>query len=184
MPRAKSPLQVHVALLKERGLLLAADAPPELEEPLRTHRDVLTLRLVARSTTHVHRTLWPDLLAIALSGGDWQTKWLPPKEAQLLDVIDAEGEVVVDRALADRVDATLTGLGKVLETRLLVLTVRTTESGARVLQSWWSWAAAEGVAPNADEDDARRRVEAAARAVVPKPLLPWWDQPLRLHPPY
>lgn len=182
MPRAKTPDQIRLAALRKHGLLMAGDPSTELQCGLRSHRDVISIRLVARGQTLVHRDLWPDVLAMALSGGDWQTKWLPPTEARLLALIDEEGSVRVDRALAERVDALHSGLGKILEARLLALcTDVATESGGRVhtLTSWWSWAAEKSVAPNPDEDAARERLEGAARALVPKPLLPWWDQPLR-----
>jgi hypothetical protein len=187
VPRAKTPLQLALAALRERGLSLADDPTSELQRKLLAHRDVICTRLCARKRTLVHRSLWPDVLAMALSGGDWQTKWLPPTEARLLALIDEEGSVRVDEALAERVGAILRSLGKTLETRLLVLGADVaTESGSsvRTLTSWWSWAAERGVAPNPDEDEARARLETAARALVPKPLLPWWDQPLRLHRPF
>ena len=163
-------------------MLLDPDPSGELGRKLQAHRDVICTRLCARKRTLVHRSLWPDVLAMALSGGDWQTKWLPPTEARLLDVVDAEGTVRVDQALADRADAVLSGCGRTLEARLLVLCTEIADESGRVerhLTSWWSWAAAKGVAPNPDEDAAREHLEAAARALVPKPLLPWWDQPLR-----
>ena len=186
VPRAKTPYQICLATLRERGLFLAGDPTEELQIRLLSHRDVISTRLCARMRTLVHRSLWPDVLAMALSGGYWQTKWLPPTEARLLALIDEEGSVRVDVALAERVDAVLRNLGKTLEARLLVLGADVvTESGAsvRTLTSWWSWAAEKGVAPNPDADAARERLEAAARAVILQPLLPWWDQPLRLRHP-
>jgi hypothetical protein len=175
----ESPRVVHDA--NGGQTVLGFDVAP-FHELLVARDDVIAVPLDLRNRVHVHARLWPDLLAVAISGADWQMEWLPKKEAALLDLVDAEGLVRIDRAVADRIDAELRGLGRVLESRLLARpTTATNDRGQtiRALESWWLWASEKGVAPNVDEDDARRRLEAAARAVDPSPILPWWKRPVR-----
>lgn len=153
------------------------DAPTRL---LR-HRDVLVLRLVHGHPTLVHRDLWPDLLAIAISGSPWQVEWLPPKDARLLEVVDEEGVVRLDQALAERLDASPRHLGKALLARLLVLgTLEPDGRGtARTLVSWWRWAEEERVAPTPDEAQALARLEAASRGLSEHYHLPWFRRGIR-----
>jgi len=137
---------------------------------------VLRLKLLVGRPTLVHRNLWPDLLAMALSGADWQVNWLSRHERELLDLVESEGCVTRDVALAERLDAAATNLGNELESRLLVLGRTVRGEGlavTRTLHSWWTWADEHGVAPAPDEEAARLRLEAVANALGPGAALPW-----------
>lgn len=199
MPRAKTPLRQALEQLREQRLhvvsdTLVADAARLSATELRkvlltpldrlvTHRDVLVVRLLFGKPTLVHRDLWPDVLALALSRGPWQMKFLSPQEERLLELVDAEGEVQMSNELATRIDAAPKHLGKSLEARLLVLgrRVRVGRGGTeRVFVSWWHWAFANGVAPNPDEEAARAAIESAADAIAPGARLPWRRRPIRL----
>jgi hypothetical protein len=208
VPRAQTPYQLCLAELRAVGLLMAASdkqrsvATIVAGEPiggswwghpagkaiyavtgrLFGHKDVLAVKLVDGKVTLVHRSLWPDLLAMATCGGPWQVEWLPRREADLLELVEKEGRVVVDPALAERFDAAPKAFGKSLEARLLVLSANVhTESGAhaRLLTSWWTWAEEKAVAPEPNEVDARARLEIAAKSLGPRARLPWFDKSVR-----
>lgn len=208
MPRAKTPYQRCLAALREGGLLLVAGdteasvttmvagAPIggswwghesgreiyDVTNRLLAHEDLLAVKLVNGKVTLVHRSLWPDVLAMATCGAPWQVEWLPRREADLLDLVEMEGRVVVDADLAEKFDAAPKKFGKSLEARLLVLSTNVhTESGAhaRMLTSWWTWAEAKGVAPAPDETDARLRLEIAATTLGPRARLPWTKASIR-----
>ena len=154
----------------------------EVQGRLLAHRDVLALKLVDGKVTLIHRSLWPDVLAMATCGAPWQVEWLPRREAELLELVENDGRVVIDAALADRFDASPKHFGKSLEARLLVLSANVhTDSGAhaRVLTSWWTWAEEKRVAPEPNELDARLRIEIAARTLGAHARLPWFATSVR-----
>ncbi len=154
----------------------------DLSKRLLAHKDVLAVKLVDGKVTLVHRSLWPDVLAMATSGAPWQVEWLSRREAELLELVEEEGRVVVDTELAEKFDAAPKEFGKSLEARLLVLSTNVhTDSGAhaRVLTSWWSWAEEKGVAPEPNELDARLRLEIAAKTLGPRARLPWFMASVR-----
>lgn len=197
MPRPKTPLRDLVAAFRLRGLAMTTHAHweasvrlsapdlrkvyPNVETRLLTHRDVLILRLVDGHPTLVHRDLWPDLLAVALSGAPWQMEWLPPKDARLLEVVDEEGVVRLDQALAERLDAAPKNFGRALMARLLVLGAFELEGRGtvRTLVSWWRWAEEQRVAPAPDEAAARARLETAAKGLAERTRMPWHGRGIR-----
>jgi hypothetical protein len=197
MPRPKTLLRDVLAAFRERGVALTSHelweasvrlrAPglrkkyPHEETRLLTHRDVLVLRLVDGQPTLVHRDLWPDLLAVALSGAPWQLEWLPPKEARLLEVVEEEGVVRLDQELALRLDAAPKNLGRSLVSRLLVLSSfeRLERGTARTLVSWWDWAEKKRAAPGPDEAAARARLDAATEGLATFTRMPWHHRSLR-----
>lgn len=197
MPSTKPPLRAVLAAFRERGLALTTSelwaaavrlkraelmkAHASVDTRLLTHRDVLVLRLVDGRPTLVHRDLWPDLLAVALSGAPWQMEWLPPKDARLLEVVEEEGVVHLDSDLAERLDAAGKSLGKTLMARLLVLGLMEPRGDGTVwtLVSWWRWAEEQRVTPSPDEEAARSRIAVAAKGLAEHTRLPWHDRPLR-----
>lgn len=156
------PVTAHVKralrALERRGLLLLQDAKlPSLVgliagEPVRgswwghpkgseifhaagkldDHPDVTSTKILSGKVTFVHRSLWPQLIAIGRSREAWQTEGLP-KEAQiLLDRVDEETRVRTSGKAA-----------KTLEQRLLVASQEVhTESGAHALDllTWKAFA--------------------------------------------
>lgn len=194
MPAASITLPAAVAALRVAPLSMisvqewidsARLAPSQMRSrsvPIRQrlarHGDVLVVRLVESQPTLVHRDLWPDLLAVAISGARWQMDWLTPQETRLLELVDAEGVVPVDEALAHRVDAVPKRLGNGLAARLLVRQTWVPghkDQPMRALASWWRWAEDERVAPSQDEAAARSRLEAASGGA----RLPWHHRALR-----
>jgi hypothetical protein len=173
-------LVIDAARLKAAALRKAYPLP---SSRLVQRRDVLVARLLFGKPTLVHRDLWSDVLALALSRAPWQMKWLSRQEERLLEVVDTEGEVCVDAGLAARIDAAPKHLGRSLEARLLILGKRVPRGRGgtdRVLVSWWHWALANRVAPRPDEEAARAAIESAADAIVPGARLPWRRRPIRL----
>jgi hypothetical protein len=137
---------------------------------------VLRCKLVEGKLTFVERRLWPALLSLATSGEPWQTERLPRAAEQLLERVARGGRIRTDELsprpprLADSVTR--------LERRLLLYTEDLhTERGshARVLESWEHWARCMAVRPDRPEE-AKARLERAARALSPEralPSLPW-----------
>lgn len=206
MTRPPDALARCLAEIEERGLLLSVDkelpsvttivaAEPvsgswwkhpagreifRVQEALRDHDEVLTVRLVAGKITHVARRLWPALLAVGTAREHWQTDFLPPRETRLLALLDEAESLRVDDALGARLDAHVANLGKTLEARLLVVGGQThmeTGAHARTLTSWKRWARNAGVSPAKGVDAARNRLEAAARSLGPDARLPWRPAP-------
>jgi hypothetical protein len=166
-----------IETLRRQGLLPAqGDVPPK------AHRDVLTVALLSGRRTYVHRALWPDVLAIGTAQDDWQMEWLPEREIELLELLDASGTVRMDVA-AEILDAHGGTLGRTIESRLLALGGEArTETGAtaRTLTSWRHWMKrhpSARVAP--DLGGAYARLDAAVKALGTKATLPWWRKPLR-----
>lgn len=102
--------------------------------------EVLTLKLLKRKVTFVHKKLWRSLLVVASSRGSWQMQALGAAELKLLEKIEKEGSVRLDLVKENRKD--ISALAAKLEARLLILTKQIhTETGAhaKVLLSWESW---------------------------------------------
>jgi hypothetical protein len=155
-----------------------AKAIDEAESKLATRDDVLVVRLVKLKATYVHRDLWSDLLAVALSGDAWQTIGLPARDVRLLERVDVEGAVQFDQATSEAAESD----GKLLEDRLLVIGGKVRMPSGRhdrTLTSWAAWAADHGAAPSEDLAAAYARLDAAARAFGRGAWLPWWKKPLR-----
>jgi hypothetical protein len=125
---------------------------------------LLLVKLVEGKLTFVHRALWPELLAVATARESWQMKALSREAKALLEKVDSEGSVELDRK-ASRA-------ARDLEDRLLACGSQVhTESGAhaKVLTSWARWAKTARVP--------RRRMDPSkARAALEKKTegeLPW-----------
>jgi hypothetical protein len=204
MPRPGDPVKRVLAALRKHGMLLgtdyqlpsvaaaaydgrAADASSDrpgdreifaVQAALGRRKDVLVVKLVRAKITYVHRDLWPDLLAVALSGDSWQMGHLPARDVRLLERVDTEGVVRFDQEAYRLAESN----GNELEARLLVIGgIYHTHPGPqiRTLTSWAAWAFEHGAAPSDDLVAAYARLDAAANALGPTASLPWWKRPLR-----
>lgn len=104
---------------------------------LSAHPDVLVVKLIEGKDTLLHRRVWRDLVAVAVSGEPWQFDWLSPPARRLYD-----------RVIHDGVVETTGALTLELETRLLVRGEQFhSSSGAhrKRLEDWKRWAAANHV---------------------------------------
>jgi hypothetical protein len=111
-------------------------------ESLDEAEGVMRAKLIAKKETFVHRSLWPQLFAVATSREGWQTSRLSAAAKVLLEEVEARGAVRLDQAgpLEKRFDRkTLTRAGRELEERLLVHgdQVHTVKGAhAKLLSSW------------------------------------------------
>jgi hypothetical protein len=99
---------------------------------LRTHPDVLTVKLVSGKVTLVHRPLWLAVFTVGTARESWQLEGLSKEAKGLLKKVDKETQV---SSSGDRV--------RELEGRLLVFSESVhTERGfhTKQLQTWKSWA--------------------------------------------
>jgi hypothetical protein len=151
-------LAAALRLLEQRGLLLLQDvrlpnlvsmvagetvrgswwghaqgnAIYRVGERLGEHADITTAKLVSRKVTFVHRSLWPQLIAVGRERAPWQMRALESDSMALLTRVDAERRVMASGKGAKR-----------LELRLLVAGQEVhTESGrhATELLNWGSFA--------------------------------------------
>ncbi len=109
----------------------------------RAHTDVLTTRLISGKVTFVHRSLWPDFMAISTSKQGWQTASLSPRAITLLKLVENRGEIRTDdprwkgghaKSIADA--------ARELERKILVHSeeIHTVKGfHAKVLRSWKRW---------------------------------------------
>jgi hypothetical protein len=108
-----------------------------------TRNDVLTTRLISGKITFIHRTLWPDFIAISTSKQDWQTVSLSPRAIALLKLVEKQGEIRTDSARWRIGQArSIADPARELERRLLVHSAEVhTAKGfhAKLLQSWERW---------------------------------------------
>ena len=99
---------------------------------LRSHPDVLPVKLVSGKITFIHRPLWMAVFAIATAREPWQTRGLSKEAAALLRKSDKESKLM---ASGDAV--------RELEARLLVHAQSVhTERGfhRKEVRSWKAWA--------------------------------------------
>src|SRR5262249_37912733 len=61
------------------------------------HPDVAVTKLISGKVTFVHRKLWPVLLAAATAQEPWQMNGLSRKARSLLQRVDQEGQLQMDR---------------------------------------------------------------------------------------
>ena len=122
--------------------------------------DVLVSRLVAGKVTYIHRSLWPDFLAVARSGEPWQTRGLSAEAKTLLRAVGRSETRAVGKPARE------------LQERLLVHAEEVhTEKGRHEtrLQPW-----RQDVVPTTDVSAARARLEEAVAAIGGKVTsLPW-----------
>jgi hypothetical protein len=116
---------------------------------LQARSDVLTTRLISGKITFVHRRLWHDFLAIAVSGEKWQTRLLSTDARRLFRIVEKEGTVRTDRKIPSvRFKGKVGDAARELERRLLVHSDEVhTETGshAKVVSSWATWSESIGL---------------------------------------
>jgi hypothetical protein len=199
---------VVLARLKHDGVLLFTDArrpsvvglvlgePPRgswfglpagaqiyhLGELLEASPQVVSVPLVARKGTLVHRRLWGSLLAVGTSEDPWQMAGLTESERRLRRATEEAGRIDIDDApaLALRARQTRGDVARALERRLLVLGASVhTPSGrhTKVLESWSHWRSRVGwKGRSVPEAVARTRLERAVRRAPGESTtvaLPW-----------
>jgi len=117
-----------------------------------TREDVLTTRLVSRKVTFLHRTLWPEFIAIGTSKEWWQTEALSSGARSLLKLTEKDGEVRTDEIPPGRHGSRTTGDSALeLERRLLVYGEDVhTPNGfhGKILRPWRGWVGFGGLDPN------------------------------------
>jgi hypothetical protein len=107
-----------------------------ISEKLDDHPDVLTVKLISKKVTFVHRDWWKHVYSIGVAREDWQVDNLSGEAKRLLEKLDAEGTLQTAGATAQE-----------LELRLLIHADQVhTESGAhaKVLETWDVWAKRAG----------------------------------------
>ncbi len=154
-----------------------------LSTQLRAHPDVIALRFVRRKITYVHRHRWPELLGVATSGEQWQTKGISSGARIIFRKVKESGFVRSDdpALLSSRSSRERRVCIRELEDRLLVHCIELhTERGAhaKALQSWAKCRQQKRFRRRAHPArDARERLEALVRAWSassgPVALLPW-----------
>jgi hypothetical protein len=100
---------------------------------------LLRAKLIAKKETFVHRSLWPELFAVATSREDWQTSGLSARARALFDKVERYGAVRLDELGRGFDRKALSRAARELEERLLVHGDQVhTEKGAhaKLLSSW------------------------------------------------
>lgn len=142
----------------------------EMACSIRAHPDVLTIKLISRKVTLVHRPLWPAVFAIATAREPWQTRNLSKDALAMLKKVDKESEVSATGEVV-----------RELEARLLVHAESVhTERGfhAKAVESWQSWAKSVRLGKvNLTPAEARAQLEAVVSRINKqfgaKGTLPW-----------
>src|SRR3972149_11442712 len=138
-----------------------------LEEDL----GVLRVKLVSKKETFVHRSLWPQLFAVAPSREDWQTAGLSARARALLEKVESYGAIRLDELGRgfDRKGLSRAARGR--EEKLLVRRDQEpTEKGAhaKLLSSWTERAKNLNVSfAGIDVSDARALFEARTEGRLP-----------------
>ena len=113
-----------------------------VSEMLEDHKDVLITKLISDKVTFVHRKLWGRIYSIGVAREDWQLKNLSPAAKLLLNAVDAEGTLEMNK-LGKKFGAKPAEAARELELRLLVhAEQKHSDSGAhtKVLETWDTWA--------------------------------------------
>src|SRR5262249_34849399 len=104
--------------------------------------DVLIAKLISGKVTYIHRSLWPQVVAVGCAREPWQMKGLSTAARKLLAAVD-DAPVEPGRAMNKAVSE--------LDARMLVLSAQLhSASGAHVrrLESWCHWSHRSGVSPD------------------------------------
>jgi hypothetical protein len=127
------------------------------------HGDVLLVKLVGGKDTFVHRRLWPEVAAIALSNEPWQTCGLTAEAQKLLRKVEKDGSVECEGPAA-----------RLLEARLLVRGMQLHSHEGRhkkLLETWRNWA--EHSAFSLDDLPPAAEAKRALEEIWPKAKWPW-----------
>jgi hypothetical protein len=134
--------------------------------------DVLIMKLVLGKVTYIHRTFWPQIVAVGRAREPWQMKDLSAAARKLLGAVDrAPVEPGRERAAAARE----------LDARMLVLSAQFhSESGAHVrrLESWDHWSDRTRPSPDSTTPASARkaleeRIADLNREFAGRGRLPW-----------
>ena len=60
----------------------------QVYDALEDHADVLILKLISRKVTYIHRTLWPQIVAVGRAREPWQMNDLSAAARKLLAAVD------------------------------------------------------------------------------------------------
>jgi hypothetical protein len=135
----------------------------QVNEQLADHPDVMATKLVSGKVTFVHRSRWPEVLAIGTAVEDWQIKDLSPAAEWLLKEINKKGSWRTDQIELTKFAAKTSDVARELERKLLVHAGQIhTESGAhaKILESWKHWTSrASFDVPVIQFEEAKRRFE-------------------------
>jgi hypothetical protein len=104
---------------------------------LSNHRDVLVVKLIEGKNTLVHRRIWPDLVAIAVSGEPWQFDRLSQPARRLYDRVIHVGVVEATGPLTLELEARLLVRGEQFHSPL--------GAHRKRLEDWKRWAAANQI---------------------------------------
>ena len=136
------------------------------------HPDVLILKLISGKVTYIHRTLWPQIVAVGRAREVWQMRGLSPAARKLLAAVDkAPVEPGREKAAAARE----------LDARMLVFSAQFhSESGAHVLrlESWDQWSNRTHFSPDSTTPASARkaleeRIVNLNREFAGRGRLPW-----------
>jgi hypothetical protein len=143
-------------------------------ESLEEAEGLMRAKLIAKKETLVHRSLWPQLFAVATSREEWQTSRLSVAAKRLLEAVEERGTVRLDDVgpLGKRFDRkALARAARELEERLLVHGDQVhTEKGAhaKILSSWRELSRKLGLRfDGVDAGAARAAFEARTEGVLP-----------------
>ncbi len=148
---------------------------------LNAHPDAMLTRLVSGKVTYLHRSLWPDFLALATSEAGWQTADLTHASRQLYRIVQKRGEVRMDQVVSMRNITSFSKAAREIEGRLLVYSDEIhTQVGAhsKVLMTWSRCPKVLGQRlKRADRTEARGRFDALVgelnRRYGASATLPW-----------
>jgi hypothetical protein len=142
-------------------------------ESLGEDPELLRAKLIAKKETFVHRSLWPELLAVATSREDWQMSGLSARARALLEKVERYGAVRLDELGRGFDRKALSRAARELEERLLVHGDQVhTDKGAhaKLLGAWSELAKKRNVAfDGVDTAGARARFEERTEGRLPWP---------------
>lgn len=144
----------------------------QVYDALEDHPDVLIMKLISAKVTYIHRTLWPQILAVGRAREPWQMKDLPAAARRLLAEVD-KAPVYPGREKA--------AAARELDARVLVFSSQFhAESGAHVrrLESWDHWCnrtgcSPESMTPRAARQALEERIASLNREFRSGGRLPW-----------
>jgi hypothetical protein len=144
----------------------------EVYDALDDHPDVLIMKLISAKVTYIHRTLWPQIVAVGRAREPWQMKDLSAAARKLLGAVDkAPLDPGREKSAAARE----------LDARALVFSAQFhSKSGAHVrqLESWDHWCNRTGCSPPSMTPRAARkaleeRIANLNREFAGRGRLPW-----------
>ena len=144
----------------------------QVYDALENHADVLILKLLSGKVTYIHRTLWPQIVAVGRAREPWQMNDLSAAARKLLAAVDkAPVEPGREKAAA----------ASELDARMLVFSAQFhSESGAHVrrLESWDHWSnrthsSRDSATPASARKALEERIANLNREFAGRGRLPW-----------